>query len=90
MGNEHNLFCARISWRGTQLREVFQLLKRERMKKKTEDTREEARSNIFGYIEMFYNSEWRHGSNTQRLPAEYEINIIKSTEVYGLYVAISR
>ncbi|EHP0780193.1 IS3 family transposase, partial [Salmonella enterica] len=35
----------------------FQLLKRERIKKKIYGTREEARSDIFDYIEMFYNSK---------------------------------
>jgi putative transposase len=40
----------------------FQLLKRERIKKKSYGTREEARSDIFDYIEMFYNSKRRHGS----------------------------
>ncbi|MDK1685491.1 IS3 family transposase [Cronobacter malonaticus] len=39
----------------------FQLLKRERIKKKIYGTREEARSDIFDYIEMFYNSKRRHG-----------------------------
>ncbi|WP_139125330.1 IS3 family transposase [Enterobacter sp. ku-bf2] len=41
----------------------FQLLKRERIKKKFYGTREEARSDIFDYIEMFYNSKCRHGSS---------------------------
>ncbi|HGV5352040.1 TPA: IS3 family transposase [Shigella sonnei] len=44
----------------------FQLLKRERIKKKIYGTREEARSDIFDYIEMFYNSKRRHGSSCQR------------------------
>lgn len=35
----------------------FQLLKRERIKKKIYGTREEARSDIFDYIEMFSNSK---------------------------------
>ncbi|MFB6380275.1 IS3 family transposase [Atlantibacter hermannii] len=43
----------------------FQLLKRERIKKKIYGTREEARSDIFDYIEMFYNSKRRHGSSEQ-------------------------
>ena len=43
----------------------FQLLKRERIKKKIYGTREEARSDIFDYIEMFYNSKRRHGSSDQ-------------------------
>ncbi|MGL3099515.1 IS3 family transposase [Enterobacter asburiae] len=50
----------------------FQLLKRERIKKKIYGTREEARSDIFDYIEMFYNSKRRHGSNDQMSPTEYE------------------
>ncbi|HAE7083678.1 TPA_asm: IS3 family transposase [Salmonella enterica subsp. salamae serovar 42:z:1,5] len=50
----------------------FQLLKRERIKKKIYGTREEARSDIFDYIEMFYNSRRRHGSSDQMSPSEYE------------------
>ncbi|WP_426385467.1 IS3 family transposase (plasmid) [Franconibacter helveticus 513] len=48
----------------------FQLLKRERIKKKIYGTREEARSDIFDYIEMFYNSKRRHGSSEQMSPTE--------------------
>ncbi|HDH1559736.1 TPA: IS3 family transposase [Klebsiella quasipneumoniae subsp. similipneumoniae] len=50
----------------------FQLLKRERIKKKIYGTREEARIDIFDYIEMFYNSKRRHGSSDQMSPTEYE------------------
>ncbi|WP_256853800.1 IS3 family transposase, partial [Pantoea sp. Fr+CA_20] len=50
----------------------FQLLKRERIKKKIYGTREDARSDIFDYIEMFYNSKRRHSSSDQMSPAEYE------------------
>lgn len=45
----------------------FQLLKRERIKKRIYGTRDEARSDIFDYIEMFYNSKRRHGSSEQML-----------------------
>lgn len=50
----------------------FQLLKRERIKKRIYGTRDEARSDIFDYIEMFYNSKRRHGSSEYMPPAEYE------------------
>lgn len=50
----------------------FQLLKRERIKKKIYGTREEARSDIFDYIEMFYNSKRPHGVSNQMPPTEYE------------------
>ncbi|EEH67446.1 IS1236 transposase protein 2 [Acinetobacter haemolyticus] len=50
----------------------FQLLKRERIKKKIYVSRSDARADIFEYIEMFYNSKRRHGSNGQRSPLDYE------------------
>ncbi|TBT36362.1 IS3 family transposase, partial [Vibrio parahaemolyticus] len=50
----------------------FQLLKRERVKRKIYSTREDARMDIFEYIEMFYNVKRRHGSNNQLSPVEYE------------------
>lgn len=50
----------------------FQLLKRERVKRKVYSTREQARSDIFDYIEMFYNARRRHGFNNQLSPVEYE------------------
>ncbi len=50
----------------------FQLLKRERVKRKIYSTRGDARMDIFEYIEMFYNVKRRHGSNNQLSPVEYE------------------
>ncbi|EOW1557704.1 IS3 family transposase [Pseudomonas aeruginosa] len=50
----------------------FQLLKRERIKRKIYTTREDARSDVFDYIEMFYNSKRRHGFNNQLSPLEFE------------------
>ena len=50
----------------------FQLLKRERIKRKIYSTREEARIDIFNYIELFYNSKRKHGSNNLLSPVEYE------------------
>ncbi|HEY9036826.1 MAG TPA: IS3 family transposase [Pseudomonadales bacterium] len=50
----------------------FQLLKRERIKQKVYTTRDEARGDIFDYIELFYNAKRRHSSNDQLSPIEYE------------------
>ncbi len=50
----------------------FQLLKRERIKRKIYSTRDEARSDVFDYIEMFYKSKRKHGSNNLLPPVEYE------------------
>ena len=50
----------------------FQLLKRERVRRHVYATREEARSDVFNYIEMFYNTRRRHGVNNQFSPVKYE------------------
>lgn len=50
----------------------FQLLERERIKKKIYGTREEARRDIFDSIEMFSSSKRRHGSSDQMPSTEYE------------------
>lgn len=49
----------------------FQLLKRERINKKIHGKWEKARSDIFYYIEIFYNSKHRHDSSDQTSPTEY-------------------
>ena len=66
----------------------FQLLKRERIKKKNYGTREEARVDIFDYIEMFYNSKRRHGSSDHMPQLNTKTNIISGSEVSRLSVAI--
>lgn len=50
----------------------FQLLKRERVRRRTYLTREQARSDVFDYIELFYNTKRRHGANGDVAPVEYE------------------
>lgn len=50
----------------------FQLLKGERIRQHLHTTREDARSHIFDYIEMLYNTRRRHGFNNQLSPVEYE------------------
>ncbi len=52
--------------------EIFQLLKRERIKKNIYAARDEARSDVFDYIELFYNSKWEHGSSDLLSPVEFE------------------
>ncbi len=50
----------------------FQLLKRERIKRKIHTSRQDARSDVFDCIEMFYNAKRRHGFNNQLSPVEFE------------------
>ena len=49
-----------------------QLLKRERIRRKTYVDREEARQDVFDYIEMFYNPKRRHSFNNGLSPVECE------------------
>jgi putative transposase len=50
----------------------FQLLKRERIRRKTYGTREDAKQDVFDYIEMFYNPKRRHSFSNDLSPIEYE------------------
>ena len=50
----------------------FQLLKRERIKRRIYENREEAKSDVFNYIEMFYNTRRQHGHNGGLSPVEFE------------------
>lgn len=46
----------------------FNLLKRERVRRRTYKTREDARRDIFDYIEMFYNPKRKHARNGMLSP----------------------
>jgi transposase InsO family protein len=50
----------------------FASLKRERTKRRNYRTRDEARADVFDYIERFYNRKRRHGYVGQISPAEFE------------------
>jgi putative transposase len=50
----------------------FQLLKRERIKRRIYADRNEARSDVFDYIEMFYNPKRRHTYSGNVSPVQFE------------------
>lgn len=50
----------------------FQLLKRERIRRRTYATRKSARDDIFDYIEFFYNPKRKHGNNKMLSPIDFE------------------
>ena len=50
----------------------FHLLKSERIRRKTYATREEARQDVFNYIELFYNPKRKHGKNGMLSPIDFE------------------
>ncbi|MBP2150315.1 putative transposase [Xanthobacter flavus] len=51
----------------------FNLLKRERIRRKVYRTRDEARRDVFDYIEMFYNPTRKHARNGMLSPIEFEL-----------------
>ena len=72
----HDIVCS-MSRRGNchdnaVAESFFQLLKRERVRRRIYDTREQARSDVFDYIEAFYNAKRRHGSANGLSPLEYD------------------
>ena len=73
---EHNLLSS-MSRRGNchdnaVVESFFQLLKRERIRRKTYATRQDARADVFNYIEMFYNPKLRHNTAGGVSPVEFE------------------
>ena len=73
---EHGIECS-MSRRGNchdnaVAESFFQLLKRERVRRRIYMTREEARADVFDYIEMFFNPKRRHSGSGDIAPVEYE------------------
>jgi len=74
--NRHNL-QASMSRRGNcydnaVAESFFQLLKRERVRRKIYATRKDARDDVFDYIKLFYNTKRKHGNNGMLSPMEFE------------------
>ena len=51
---------------------LFNLLKRERIRRKTYRSQAEARQDVFDYSEMFYNPKCKHVRNGMLPPVEFE------------------
>ena len=82
--SQHNL-DASISRRGNchdnaVAESFFQLLKRERIRRRTYLTREAARQDVFEYIEMFYNPKRKHTNNGMLSPVDFETRQQKLNE----------
>ncbi|WP_094076169.1 IS3 family transposase [Notoacmeibacter marinus] len=58
----------------------FQLLKRERIRRRTYPTRDDARGDVFEYIELFYNPKRKHTYNGMLSPVDFEIRQRKLNE----------
>jgi putative transposase len=58
----------------------FQLLKRERIRRRTYLTREAARQDVFDYIEMFYNPKRKQTNNVMLSPVDFDVRQQKPSE----------
>ena len=58
----------------------FQLLKRERIRRRTYVSRDAAREDVLDYIEMFYYPNHKHTKNGMLSPVNYEIKQRKLNE----------
>ena len=59
-------------WDNAVAESFFSNLKSEKIKKRIYKTRQEARSEVFEYIEVFYNPVGRHKHLDQLSPLEFE------------------
>ena len=59
-------------WDNAAMESFFSSLKTERIDRKTYRTRDEARSDVFDYIERFYNPKRRHSTIGYLSPMQFE------------------
>jgi putative transposase len=75
--SDHGVVCSmsRSGMSGTmpRWRSFFSSLKTERTARKTHRTRDEAKADVFDYIECFYNPKRRHSTIGYLSPVEFEM-----------------
>ena len=73
---DHGVLCSMSRsgnvWDNAAMESFFSSLKTERTARKTYRTRDEARADVFDYIERFYNSKRRHSTIGYLSPMEFE------------------
>jgi putative transposase len=74
---DHGIVCSMSRsgnvWDNAAMESFFSSLKTERTASKTYRTRDEAKSDVFDYIEPFYNTKRRHSTIGYRSPVEFEM-----------------
>lgn len=75
---EHGFICSMSRkgncWDNAPMESFFHTLKTELTHHRNYKSRQEAKSDIFNYIELFYNQKRRHSALGYRSPAKYEAN----------------
>ena len=74
---DHGIACSTSRsgnvWDNAAMESFFSSLKTERTARKTYRTRDEAKADVFDYIECFYNAKRRHSAIGYRSPMEFEM-----------------
>ena len=74
---DHGVTCSMSRsgncWDNAAMESFFSLLKTERTARKTYRTRDQARADVFDYIERFYNPKRRHSTLGYLRPMEFEL-----------------
>ncbi len=74
---DHGIICSMSRsgnvWDNAAMESFFSSLKTERAARKTYRTRDEAKADVFDYIECFYNAKRRHSTIGYRSPMEFEM-----------------
>jgi putative transposase len=74
---DHGVICSMSRsgnvWDNAAMESFFSSLKTERTARKTYRTRDEAKADVFDYIERFYNAKRRHSTIGYRSPIEFEM-----------------
>ena len=65
-------------WDNSAMESFFSSLKTERVNRKQYHTRDEARADVFDYIERFYNAGRRHSTIGYLSPVEFENSVGKA------------
>ena len=73
---DHGVTCSMSRsgnvWDNAAMESFFSSLKTERVGRKTYRTRDQARADVFDYIECFYNARRRHSTIGYKSPVEFE------------------
>jgi len=73
---DHGIVCSMSRagnvWDNTAMESFFSSLKTERTARKTYQTRDQAKADVFDYIERFYNPRRRHSTIGYLSPMEFE------------------
>ena len=74
---DHGVTCSMSRsgniWDNAAMESFFSSLKTERTARKTYRTRDQAKADVFDYIERFYNAKRRHSTIRYMSPVEFEV-----------------